>query len=629
MRSPPQVLAINTRIESCEIKEVLHTDAFGHRYFAWDESLTSWVVVIEYDPDGLSERAADGASLLPTLDGDAAFHYGLQEFTELGEHLVRHPATGLERVLKVLVAHDTAYWLVEPAQGVPLSEFLKNHADPQGEREVIRFAHHLLVALAALHREQVYHLALAPEQIVLTNMDAPVLCGIGQARYHLAERLGRVEDFLIPVFSAPELGQPGAAGPLVDLYGLGACLYFVMTRRLLPMADVGSMMPYTPTESGRYSSGLQQIVAKLVHQDPAQRFQSVLEALQALARLTALESKKLAVSPERLPAPAEDEAPTKPWRWGLSGGAVAALVLAAIYWMNRAPVPTPPSVPAVSAQAAAPEPAPPALVVPPGPAPALRAPEPPKPAVLPARRVFQFSDPLRGGGSAPEMVVVPAGEFLMGDAKAVGQSSELPLHQVQIGKSFAVGRFEVTFDDYDRYAESAGRPKPGDEGWGRGNRPVINISYNDVQAYLEWLKAQTGKPYRLPTEAEWEYAARAGAKGLHSWGERIGVNRAVCDGCGSEWDFTKTAPVGSFAPNLFGLYDMQGNVSEWVQDCWTPDYYDAPADGTARAQGNCGFRVWRGGSWADLPRVLRLSARTSYPRDYRSNQVGIRLALDL
>lgn len=632
VRSPPQVLSINARIESCELKEVLRSDLFTHRYFAWDESLSAWVIVIEFHPTTLTVRAPDGACVEPTLDGEIPFHFGLQEFTELGEHLLRHPATGLERVLKVIRANNTAYWLVEPAQGVPLSEYLRNHTEPLGERELIRFTHHLLVALAALHREQIYHLAVAPEHIVLTNTDNPVLCGVGLAGYRLAERLGQTDDFLIPVFSAPELGQPGTANALADLYGLGACLYFAITRRLLPMGESGALPAFTQLERNRYSPGLLQIVGKLVHPEPEQRFQSVLEALQALARLTAQEVKRAGTVTERQVS--EPSAITEvPRRSGLRTS-LMVLVLAVLaggaYWVFH-PQPEPPTVPKtpsasdIAAESGA--------SVEPGAAAPASAPnvvaEAPKPAVLPARRVFQFSDPLHAGGNGPEMVIIPAGAFMMGDARAVGQSSELPVHAVTIAHEFALSRFEVTFDDYDRYAEATKRAKPSDEGWGRGSRPVINVSYNDVIGYVDWLKAQTGKPYRLPSETEWEYAARAGAKGLHSWGDRIGVNRAVCDGCGSQWDFSRTAPVGSFAPNAFGVYDMQGNVAEWVQDCWAPDYSSAPLDGAAQLKGNCGFRVWRGGSWADLPRALRLSARTSYPRDYRSNQAGIRLALDL
>ena len=135
------------------------------------------------------------------------------------------------------------------------------------------------------------------------------------------------------------------------------------------------------------------------------------------------------------------------------------------------------------------------------------------------------------------------------------------------------------------------------EGWGRGLRPVRNVSWYDAMAYTEWLWEQTGDRYRLPTEAEWEYAARAGSTTAYSWGDSIGRNRANCDGCASLWDGERTALVGTFKANGWGLYDMHGNVWEWVQDCWNDNYEGAPTDGTAWLSGDCDRRVLRGGSW--------------------------------
>ena len=133
--------------------------------------------------------------------------------------------------------------------------------------------------------------------------------------------------------------------------------------------------------------------------------------------------------------------------------------------------------------------------------------------------------------------------------------------------------------------------------WGRGNRPAIDVSWHEAQAYVAWLSEKTGKRCRLLSESEWEYAARAGAATRYSWGDGIGRNRANCSGCGSRWDDRQTAPVGSFAANGFGLHDMHGNVWEWVADCWNGSYAGAPSDGSARESGNCSRRVLRGGAW--------------------------------
>ncbi|RMD68212.1 MAG: PEGA domain-containing protein, partial [Gammaproteobacteria bacterium] len=176
-----------------------------------------------------------------------------------------------------------------------------------------------------------------------------------------------------------------------------------------------------------------------------------------------------------------------------------------------------------------------------------------------------FRDRLRDGGFGPEMVVIPPGRFLMGSPfdEEGRDSDEGPQHRVSIARPFAIGRYEVTFEEYDRFCEATGRRRPDDNGWGRGKRPVINVSWHDAKAYARWLSKQTGKRYRLPSEAEWEYAARAGTSTRYWWGDRVGHGHANCDGCGSWWDGKETAPVGFFDPNPWGLYDTAGNVWEW------------------------------------------------------------------
>jgi hypothetical protein len=154
------------------------------------------------------------------------------------------------------------------------------------------------------------------------------------------------------------------------------------------------------------------------------------------------------------------------------------------------------------------------------------------------------------------MIGIQRGEFRMGDIQGSGSADEQPVHSVRIPRPFAMGRYEITFDEYDVFARLTGRALLPDQGWGRGRRPVINVSWDDAVAYTKWLSEQTGKRYRLPTEAEWEYAARAGTEMIYWWGDEVGEkNRANCDGCGSRWDNKQTAPVGSFASNPWGLYD--------------------------------------------------------------------------
>ncbi len=227
----------------------------------------------------------------------------------------------------------------------------------------------------------------------------------------------------------------------------------------------------------------------------------------------------------------------------------------------------------------------------------------------------------------PEMVLIPAGSFRMGDLVGKGVTDEKPVHAVNL-KSFLMGKYEVTFDEYDAYVKATGADRPDDYSWGRRTRPVINVSWDDAKGYIKWLNKQTGKRYRLPSESEWEYAARAGTTTRYSWGDKIEKNRANCNGCGSQWDNKKTALVGRFSKNEFGLYDVHGNVREWVEDRWHDSYDGAPNDGSAWLTGGSSGRVLRGGAWSSIPARVRSALRN---RDFSVNRdyfIGFRLAQD-
>jgi formylglycine-generating enzyme required for sulfatase activity len=236
--------------------------------------------------------------------------------------------------------------------------------------------------------------------------------------------------------------------------------------------------------------------------------------------------------------------------------------------------------------------------------------------------------------NCPRMIVIPAGEFTMGSPPSELQAEAQ--HRVTIAKPFAVSKFEVTFDQWDACVRAGGCDgyRPDDQGWGRGRRPVVNVSWENAKSYVEWLARKTGKPYRLLTEAEWEYAAGAGTTSRFSTGDAISPRQANYDGSGdgsgrSDVNRQKTMPVGSFPPNAFGLYDMHGNAMEWVEDCWHNEYTDAPTDGSAWLEGNCDGRVMRGGSWQDSSSELRSAARTGEYKDNSSYEDGFRVARDL
>lgn len=234
---------------------------------------------------------------------------------------------------------------------------------------------------------------------------------------------------------------------------------------------------------------------------------------------------------------------------------------------------------------------------------------------------------------SPTMVRIAPGSFMMGSALPLsghlsGLPKPVPVHKVHMTKPFAIARYETTFEEYDRFAQATGRHLPQDEGWGRGQRPVILVSWDDANAYAEWLSKQTGKRYRLPTEVKWEYGARSGGKD-EDWAgtsDETELKKYAVNGV------PRTEPVGSKQPNGLGLYDMSGNVREWVNDCWHWDYNGAPTDGSAWLAtngGDCNVRVIRGGSWNDGLVYLRASTRSMLYADFRNSELGFRLAQDL
>jgi formylglycine-generating enzyme required for sulfatase activity len=230
--------------------------------------------------------------------------------------------------------------------------------------------------------------------------------------------------------------------------------------------------------------------------------------------------------------------------------------------------------------------------------------------------------------NCPVMVVVPAGKFFMGspDSELDRTDNEGPQHEVIIAKPLAVSRFEVTFDDWDACTAASVCAQVPDH-WGRGKMPVINASWDDAKQYVGWLSQVTGREYRLLTEAEWEYAARAGTTTRYYWGDDAATGDANCDGCGGQWKLQQTAPVGSFKPNAFGLHDMHGNVWEWVEDSWHETYVDAPTDASAWLQdSDPNYRMIRGGSWRNESEKVRAAFRVRRQHSVEFDTLGFRVA---
>ena len=239
----------------------------------------------------------------------------------------------------------------------------------------------------------------------------------------------------------------------------------------------------------------------------------------------------------------------------------------------------------------------------------------------------------------PEMVSIPAGTFVMGDQTLSGDKDERPAHQVNL-QAFAIAKYEITFHQYAAFVQDTNRTMPDDAGWGKANRPVINVSWNDADAYVKWLAKKTGRKFQLASEAQWEYAARAGAITLYSNGNKANkvcqianIADQAAKKAGRNWQITQcndnavySSEVGKYRPNEFGLHDMQGNVWEWVQDCYRSDYHAAAADGSPAGPSSCVNKVIRGGSFQQSAEHARLSNREKLSREQKIRNVGFRVS---
>lgn len=252
---------------------------------------------------------------------------------------------------------------------------------------------------------------------------------------------------------------------------------------------------------------------------------------------------------------------------------------------------------------------------------------------VPAAADAPFRDLLRSGGEGPDMLIAPAGSFRMGASSCDdgGRDNERPQIEIAFERPFALGRFPVTFDEYDRFARAADRPAPDDFGFGRGARPVINVSWLDAYAYCAWLTAETGVRYALPSEAQWEYACRAGVATPYSTGADITTAQANFDPSSDADPIGfrgATTPVGAFAPNDWGFYDMHGNVAEWCADRWRPNHEDADPRGAPRPIDLDEFLntvVVRGGGWSTKKTYIRASERYHYSAEDRFEMIGFRV----
>ena len=665
-----------TTLRDYVIESELGSGGFSIVYLARHHLKSDWLYAIkEYFPGELTVRGREGTEVHPvSTEAQEPFNDGLRRFRDEAEQLRKfRNEVSIVSCLNYFEDNGTAYLVMDYDDGLPLSDLLRlreKEGHPFTEEDLLAVVKPLLEGLAVVHRAGVLHRDIKPGNIFVRRQDditgrpaQPVLIDFGAAKQNYLTRHSRSQAPFTPGYAAYEqISSDGDIGPWTDIYAVGALMWRMVAggsegdESLLESdgdgenggAEVWSSAPphaekrayalhrgrQDPMAStvklgiGRFSPALLASIDRCLALYPENRVRSVGELRSLIdgagkavgaARPSGMEHTPTSQVPPRVTA--------SRIRVGNVVAAVAVVLLLSTiggYLLLRASTDRT-SLPDAAESSSTGTP-PNSVVDEPAPPPSVTG--------GPVIAGDSFADTLSSGGNGPEMVVIPAGSFQMGCVSGVHcHDSEVPVHEVTIPQAFAVSRYEVTFDDWDRCVAGGGCSgyRPDDRDWGRHRRPVINVSWNDAREYVEWLSSRTGQTYRLLSEAEWEYVARAGSATAYSWGDAIGSNRANCINigvrrpCGDQWE--TPAPVGSFPANSFGLYDMHGNVLEWVEDCWNESYANAPRDGSAWLMGDCDQRVSRGGSWLnEFPRNLRSANRSRNATGFRYVYHGFRVA---
>lgn len=727
-------LAAGTRLHEYEIQQVLGHGGFGITYLARDTHLDKVVAIKEYLPADLAVRTDANSVTVRAQDSREAFDWGREQFLKEARVLARFSHPNLIAVHRFFEANNTAYFVMEYAEGTTLDHLLKKQG-ALPEESLRRVLDPILVGLDQVHRAGVLHRDIKPGNIILRANGQPVLIDFGAARQNLSSATRSIMSVLTAGYAPIEqYSTSSGQGPWTDLYALGAVAYRMLSGRK-PVDSIARvredpLVPASMIGQGRYAPHFLAAVDWALAVDADDRPKSIAEWRLALDGKTTPPVRKPHSFPLPVPsaAPAGDATEIMPHIAPLSAEATVAMTRVLAQEAETQIVPAPLGTAAASSKkypvllwgglaatvvllaslafflgarrASAPEPAAPVVEIKPAPAAAVSAPPVSKPVEIavetaaipppvteplpapadtaaapapeiksapgkktPAVKSEKKSKPAPPPAAAkgpqavaamsarssfqdcpqcPVMVALPAGHYEMGAAPGPGTNRwEGPQHPVSLRKAFAIGKLEVSKAEWQACVNGRGCTEAAG-GAGKAAYPVIQVHWTDATRYAVWLSKQTGRNYRLPTEAEWEYAARAGTTTARYWGEDRSrqcefANGADVSGAKIVGQTTRTAecddrfallaPVGSFKPNGYGLFDMAGNVWEWTQDCWRDSYAGAPSDGRA-VDGGCGQRVIRGGSWRTKPESLRSAGRGLGTTDQRGDDLGFRVAVD-
>lgn len=682
-------LPLGTLLNGCyRVGRVLGHGGFGITYLAWDENLELRLAIKEYLPLYLATHTGDRATV-SVRPGEAReqFDHGLAGFLDEARALARfdqHP--GIVGVKGFFRANGTGYMVMEYVDGITLKAYLERHGGRVPFQTALALLMPVMDALRAVHKVDLLHRDIAPDNIYIATGGQVKLLDFGAARAAVRDQSQSLSMIFKPGYAPWEqCHKGGRQGPWTDVYALAATLYRAITGSPPPESpdrmeqdefkaprDLGLDLP---------TAAEQALVAALAVKAP-DRTQDIQTLQQGLQGTSAPAPRPPDPAPDPIAKPEVQTAPEPAGVRLAAKGALAVIALAVLigllFWMGDESTRGERDRMAYgAAHSADTEPAYRAYLRDCGAdgcghsaeaqgridVLAAMAKAQRRAAEEQAREAAQRqaqqeqtdrlareaaahteaqppAAPAAHASYEPELVRIPTGSFLMGspDKEPERDNDEGPQHQVNVA-AFELGKTEVTFAQWDACVADGGcTHKPKDQGWGRGQRPVISVSWDDAQAYVAWLNEKTAnKGYRLPSEAEWEYAARAGTTTPFSTGNCIKTDQALYNG---NWDYNgcgaktgawmkKTQPVGSYAANPWGLRDMHGNVWEWVEECGNDGDLAARTSHSSRRNEQCEKRLVRGGSWYDGPRYLRSASRFRYPSSSRLKFLGFRLARTL
>ncbi|HRD48947.1 MAG: SUMF1/EgtB/PvdO family nonheme iron enzyme [Candidatus Competibacter sp.] len=654
IKKPNNALPIGYRLHQYRIESVLGAGGFGITYKAVHEALQTRAAIKEYFPVEWSYRDRDEVNVLANTQGglptseageDACYGWGLERFLNEAQILAKVNHPGVVRVRDFFEENGTAYIVMDYEDGEPLSQALQREKTLT-EDHIRRLLGDVLPALEAVHALGYLHRDIKPANLYRRADGRTILIDFGAARQALGRRSKSVTSVFSPGYSPIEqyLVDGKGYGPWTDIYAVGSVLYHCVAGAA-PIEAPARVLddPLRLAEelaSGRYSQVLLRLIDRAMAVRPEKRFQTVAQmrtALEARAddddgeRTVKLElplRSDLHRSGEKLRLSIA-ESPKEPpksrrlnWRWGV--GILAALAVAGggvAIWKEQIP-----SSPVEDKNTPQP----------------LHPPSPPRPSGPPANPQpgQAYSDP----GTGLDFVWIPPGCFIMGspDTEKDRGANEAP-HQVCL-KGFWMGRTEVTNAQYRKI--EAGHNSGAYESYSLNepNQPVVRVSWHEAVAYADKLSGKSSLRFRLPTEAEWEYAARAGKTNFRTWGDDPGQAcryANVYDETARKatksfnWDNypcedrqVVAAPVGQYAANAFGLYDMLGNVAEWTCSEYDSAYAGGETRCADRKAAAGGSRVLRGSSWSDSARQGRFAYRLPFVPELRKFDLGFRLVLE-